>query len=84
MTVAEAAQRLEITPSLVYKLCREGRLPHRRLGFGRGVIRLTEEDVAAYLEACRVEAREAEEGGTKAERPGYRARGEYVPTEEYF
>jgi excisionase family DNA binding protein len=69
MTVREAARRLEVTPALVYKLCRQGKLPHRRLGFGRGVIRITEADVAAYLEACRVEVRETEKGGGKAERP---------------
>lgn len=84
MTVAEAAARLEITPALVYKLCREGRLPHRRLGFGRGVIRLTEEDIAAYLEACRVEARGEEEGGGEAERPRYRAREEWKPPFKIF
>jgi excisionase family DNA binding protein len=67
MTVREAAQRLEITPALVYKLCRLGKMPHRRYGVGRGVVRITEGDLAIYLEMCRVEVRQEE--------PAQRARG---------
>lgn len=48
MTVAEAAKALEVSPSLVYQLCRAGRLGHHRVGLSRGVIRITERDVEDY------------------------------------
>jgi excisionase family DNA binding protein len=54
MTVAEAARRLEVTPSLVYRLCRRGMLPHARVGVGRGAIRISEADLAAFLGRRRV------------------------------
>jgi excisionase family DNA binding protein len=54
MTPAEAAERLEVKAGLVYKLCSEGRLGHTRLGFGRGTIRISEADLAAYLDSVRV------------------------------
>ena len=56
MTVPEAARLLEVTPALVYKLCGAGRLAHRRIGLGRGTIRITDDDLAAYLESVKVEA----------------------------
>jgi excisionase family DNA binding protein len=66
MTVAEAAKALEVTPGLVYKLCRGGRLGHRRIGHGRGVIRIAPEDLAEYLSRCRVEGADAPEGAPPA------------------
>jgi excisionase family DNA binding protein len=61
MTVHEVAEILEIAPSLVYRLCRAGRMPHRRIGLGRGAIRITEADLAEFLEAARVGIRAEEE-----------------------
>jgi excisionase family DNA binding protein len=66
MTVAEAAKALEVTPGLVYKLCRGGRLGHRRIGHGRGVIRIAPEDLAEYLSRCRVEGADPPEGAAAA------------------
>jgi excisionase family DNA binding protein len=56
MTVREAARALEVSESLVYKLCAAGRLGHRRVGLGKGVIRIDPEHIAAFNRACAVEA----------------------------
>jgi excisionase family DNA binding protein len=61
MTVAEAARLLEVSPDLVYRLCRAGRLGHRRIGIRRGVIRIDPSDVEAFRAASRVEADAADE-----------------------
>jgi Helix-turn-helix domain len=56
MTVAEAARELEVSPALVYQLCRMGYLAHTRIGLKRGVIRIDPRDVAAFRAAHRVQA----------------------------
>lgn len=48
LTVAEAADRLGVSPRTVYRLCDEGKLPHQHLGSGRGTIRIRPEDLAAF------------------------------------
>ena len=55
MKVREAAQRLEVSTSIVYGLCAQGRLPHVRVGLGRGTIRISEDDLKSFLESCRPE-----------------------------
>jgi excisionase family DNA binding protein len=47
--VREVAARLEISPSLVYQLIDAGKLRCSRHGLGRGVIRVSEEQLANYL-----------------------------------
>ncbi len=49
MTVRQAAERLEVSPQLVYALIATGRLGCRRHGLGRGCIRISEEQLAEYL-----------------------------------
>ncbi len=49
MTVREVAARLEVSVPLVYRLIARGRLQCSRHGLGRGVIRVSEEQLAAYL-----------------------------------
>ena len=56
MTVREAANRLEVSVSMVYALCGRGRLAHTRIGIGRGTIRICEDDLKAFLAGCRSEA----------------------------
>jgi excisionase family DNA binding protein len=51
MTVRQCAQRLEISPSLVYALIAAGKLRASRHGLGRGCIRVSEEQLADYLAA---------------------------------
>jgi excisionase family DNA binding protein len=58
MTVAEAAEILEVSTRTVYALCRAGKIRHERPGLGRGAIRILPEDLAAYRASCRVEVRD--------------------------
>jgi excisionase family DNA binding protein len=55
MTVREAAKRIDVSPSLIYALCRDGVIPHTRHGRPgkRGCIRITEEALAAYIAASK-------------------------------
>lgn len=59
MTVKQAAQKIGISPSLVYSLCRDGIVRHTRHGRPgkRGCIRISEEAVAEYLAACQQRGR---------------------------
>jgi excisionase family DNA binding protein len=54
MTVKQAAERMNISPSLVYELCRLGVIKHSRHGRPgrRGTIRLSEEAIAEYVSSC--------------------------------
>lgn len=54
MTVRQAAERLGISASLVYALCRDGVLKHFRHGRPgkRGTIRIPEQAVAEYIASC--------------------------------
>jgi excisionase family DNA binding protein len=58
MTVKEFAERAEISLSLAYLLIAEGRVPHRRIGQRgkRGCIRITEDDLRAFLETAKAGA----------------------------
>ena len=48
MTVKEAAARLEVSPATIYAMITAGKLGHRRVGLGRGVIRISEEQLSAF------------------------------------
>jgi excisionase family DNA binding protein len=52
MRVREAARLLEVSPSTVYALIAAGRLRCSRVGLGRGVIRISQEQLADYLRAA--------------------------------
>jgi excisionase family DNA binding protein len=55
LKVRQVALRLGISESLVYKKIEEGELKASRFGKEgcRGTIRVSEEDLLAYLDACR-------------------------------
>jgi excisionase family DNA binding protein len=56
MTVKEAAARYPLSKSLLYELCRLGKLKHYRVGArGRGKILIAPEDLDELLKASRVE-----------------------------
>ena len=55
LTVKETAERLKLSVGCVYQLLAERRLPHLRIGCGRGAIRIREEDLSAFLDGCRVQ-----------------------------
>jgi excisionase family DNA binding protein len=56
LKISEVASRLSVSTSFVYEIIADGRLRHHRLGFGRGrgqgAIRVSEEQLAAYLASC--------------------------------
>lgn len=49
LTVKDVAARLNVSLSCVYQLVEAGRLPHHRIGLGRGAIRCSESDLSEYL-----------------------------------
>ena len=52
MTVKTAAERLEVSPSLIYSLCAAGKLRYSRVGHGQGRLRIPEDAIAEYLARC--------------------------------
>ncbi|HYI61903.1 MAG TPA: helix-turn-helix domain-containing protein [Acidimicrobiales bacterium] len=52
LSTAEAAKRLGVTPRTLYRFIDSGQLPAYRLG---RVIRLQEQEVDAFIQACRIE-----------------------------
>jgi excisionase family DNA binding protein len=48
LTVKQVADRLGISPALVYSLCARQRIRHERHGLGRGVIRVPEDAIDEY------------------------------------
>jgi excisionase family DNA binding protein len=48
LTVKKAAERLNVSPSLVYALIAGRKLGHIRVGLKRGVIRIPEEAIEDY------------------------------------
>jgi excisionase family DNA binding protein len=59
LTVKEVAERLRLSVPAVYQLCAEQKLGHLRLGVRKGVIRVREEDLEAYIEACTVASQDS-------------------------
>lgn len=55
LTVREVADRLRVSASSVYLVVESGRLAHHRIGARRGAIRISEDDLEAYLAQCRRE-----------------------------
>jgi len=62
LTVKQAAVRSGLSPSLIYALCAERRLPHLRMGKKgrRGRVLIEESGLAAFMESCRVDADDAQ------------------------
>lgn len=54
LTVKAAAQRLQVSPALIYALVAEGRIEAHRFGLKRGTIRITEEALRTYQDEARV------------------------------
>lgn len=55
LKVPDVVKRLNVSQSTVYALIESGRLPSHRIGCGRGAVRVSEEDLIAYLDSCRTE-----------------------------
>ena len=58
MNVRQAAERLEISQSLVYSLIAAGQLRHCRVGHGRGRLRIPPDAIEEYLARCTFGVRE--------------------------
>lgn len=56
MNVREAAKELGCSPGLVYKLCDRGKIDFHRLGFNRGKITISREQLETYRRRCEVAA----------------------------
>jgi excisionase family DNA binding protein len=52
MRVRDVAERLEVSQATVYALIAHGKLKCSRIGLGRGVIRVSDDQLAAYLQAA--------------------------------
>ena len=52
MRVREAAERLEVSVATVYAMVARGKLRCSRVGAGRGVIRISDEQLEEYLKAA--------------------------------
>jgi excisionase family DNA binding protein len=64
LSVKEAAERLGVSPALVYALCARKRIRHERHGFGRGIIRIPEEALEEYRKNCQVKTGEGAPAAT--------------------
>ena len=49
LTVAEVAALLRVSTSVIYDLCAAGKLPHFRVGLGRGTIRIEKKALDSLL-----------------------------------
>lgn len=49
LTVKQVAMRLNVSQSCIYQLVETGKIPHHRIGTGRGAIRFTEANLEEYL-----------------------------------
>lgn len=58
LKVNQVAEELNVSQSVVYALIDAGRLACHRIGVGRGTIRVSTEDLDAYLASCRDEKTE--------------------------
>lgn len=48
LTVREAADRLGVSPGLIYGLCARRQLRHERYGLGRGTIKIPEDAIDEF------------------------------------
>ena len=59
LTVKQAAERLGVSPALIYALVERRRIRHERHGLGRGVIRIPEDALEEYRQTREVGAASA-------------------------
>lgn len=65
LRVKQVAARLSLSESKVYELVERGELPHHRFG---GAIRVSEEQIAEYLDATKRERKEAQTSARRGRR----------------
>jgi excisionase family DNA binding protein len=59
LTVKDVARILNVSVGCVYALVDAGRIPHHRIGVGRGTLRISTDDLDRYLASCKKEMGEA-------------------------
>jgi excisionase family DNA binding protein len=69
LTVKQVAKELAMSVTCVYQLINSGKLVSHRFGLGRGGIRVSESDLAAYIESCRKEKRPDKPAAYLKQRP---------------
>lgn len=52
LTVSDVAAQLRISKASVYQLIEGGRIAHHRIGARRGAIRISQDDLATYMDEC--------------------------------
>lgn len=56
LSIKAASEKYPLSKSLLYELCKQGRLKHYRVGArGRGKILVDETDLEELLQSCRVD-----------------------------
>lgn len=50
LTVRQVSVRLGLIPNQIYLMLKKGIIPYTTVGIGRGVIRIKESDLEAYIE----------------------------------
>lgn len=65
LTVREVAALLRVHQAAVYEMCSHRKIPHLRVGAGRGVIRFREAELTKFIEEAAVPV----EGQPKAPQP---------------
>src|SRR5690242_4705523 len=53
LTVKQVAELLSVSTGTVYDLVTAKKLPHFRIGVGRGAVRIAADEAEAYLHGCR-------------------------------
>lgn len=53
-TVAQAAELMQISNSLLYALIEKRKIRHHRLGVGHGAIRISQQDIHEFLDSTTV------------------------------
>ena len=69
LTVADVAERLGVSVSLVYEIVAKGDISCYRIGPRRGAIRFEEEDVDAYLKSRRQPAARSDSAKPRKHQP---------------
>ena len=68
LRVKQVAERLNLSESKVYEMLERGELPHHRFG---GAIRVSEDQIAEYLEETKRERREQEPRKSRPRPPSF-------------
>ena len=58
LTVRQVAEQLQVSLATVYLMCNRGKLPHVRIGVGRGTIRVDEQTLEEFIQMATVQPKE--------------------------